>query len=628
MSRGHFEEGSLMRGLVVAAAAVLAAASLSASGSAGTPRPSSRQQARPVPSLTPAQTLREWRTLTHRGRVRAIPREGCAPLRAVFYAGTDWLRLATKLAATVSPCAQYYISVPPLVADKTQPRGDQAWRIRALGSNFHALSEVNFQSWSNWVASTGSTWFAAGVEARRRMGLMGYDVALGDSWALNEASSAVRQNVGSARANVREVIRGLYTGDGSQSRGAVFISGMSQATGELSVYQARLQDWLEDGPFWNDMSAWVADWSQELYGDVRNYAVPGTTLDERRVALNDYLQHELTLARAGSTVEALSYLEQAYNPLGNAAWAYDAAFGWTAVDSTLMQQYVSAQIEALRSYRPEADLDRFGFAWSPKNLSAMPAADFTAETDALLVRLATAVRDSGSSAPAACAGSCGGELAGAVFNNGWKTFAAWKPSVLAFATTEQTIPAGVASAPINVELRTHSGIPYTTGPALPVTLTSNATSGEFSSTASGPWSPTLTTTIAAGASRMTFYYRDTTLGTPTIRATAPGRTMATQTESVGVNARALSVSWSRAQHYLYATVAIADATGAPIPSALVSATILRNDLAYIGRSATTDGSGRVTYGLYRPPSGCYVLQLTGINAPGWDGATPNNRTCV
>jgi hypothetical protein len=617
-----------MRGFVVGAAAVLAAALLSASGSAGTPRSSSRQHARPVPSLAPVQTSREWKSLVGRGRVRAMPTDGCAPLRAVFYAGTDWLRLATKLAATASPCAQYYISVPPLVSDKTQPRGDQAWRIRALGPSFHALSEVNFQSWSNWVAATGSTWYAAGVEARQRMGLMGYDVALGDSWALNEASSAVRQNVGNARANLRQFVRGLYTGDGTAARGAVFITGMSQSTGELSVYQARLQDWLDDGAFWNDMSAWVADWSQELYGDVRNYAVPGTTLEERRFALNDYLQHELTVARAGGTGEARSYLEQAYNPLGNAAWAYDAAFGWTAVDNTLMQQYVSAQIEALRAHRPEAAVDRFGFAWSPKNLFAMAAADFTAQTDALLVRLATAIRDSAGTPAAACTGSCGGELAGAAFNAGWKTFASWKPSVLAFATSEQAIPAGEVSAPITVELRTHSGVPFTTGPAMPVTLASSSASGEFASTASGPWSTTLTTPMTAGTSRLTFYYRDTALGSSTIQAAAAGRTPASQAATIGVNARAASVTWWRAQRSLYATVAVVNAAGAAIPSAGVSATILRNDVPFTSHSSTTDGSGQVTFSLYRPPSGCYSLTLTGIGAPGWDGATPSNRICV
>jgi hypothetical protein len=617
-----------VRGLVVAVAAVFAAAFLSAVGSAGISASSSRPQVRPVPSLAPAQTLREWRSLARKGRVRAVPAEGCAPLRAVFYAGTDWLRLATKLAAEVSPCAQYYVSVPPLVSDKTQPRGDQAWRIRALGPNFHALSEVNFQAWSNWVGSTGSTWFAAGVEARRRMELMGYEIGLGDSWAVNEASSAVRQNGGNARANLREFVRGLYGGDGTASRGAVFVSGMSQSTSELSVYQARLQDWLEDSGFWNDMGSWVADWSQELYGDVRNYAVPGTTLEERRVALNDYLQHELTLSRAGSAAVARSYLEQAYNPLANAAWAYDAAFGWTAVDSTQMQHYVSAQVEALRAFRAEASVDRFGFAWSPKNLSAMPAADFTAQTDALLVRLASAIRDSGSSSDAACAGWCGGELPGTSFNQGWKTFATWKPSVLAFATGEQTIPAGAASAAISVELRTNSGIAFTTGPAMPVTLSSSSAAGEFATNPSGPWTTSLTAPMAAGTSRVTLYYRDGSLGTPTIRATAIGRTSATQIESIAVNARALGVTWVRAKPYLNATVAVVDATGAPIASALVDATLVRNGVPYSSRGSTTDSSGQAKFSLFQPGSGCYSLALTGIDAPGWDGITPTNSICI
>ena len=84
-------------------------------------------------------------------------------------------------------------------ADKTQPRADQAWRIRALGPAFHALAEINVTGWTAWVATTGSSWYAAGVEARRRMAAAGYDVAAGDTWALNELSSAVRQGT-AARA--------------------------------------------------------------------------------------------------------------------------------------------------------------------------------------------------------------------------------------------------------------------------------------------------------------------------------------------------------------------------------------------------------------------------------------------
>ena len=78
---------------------------------------------------------------------------------------------------------------------------------------------------------------------------------------------------------------------------------------------------------------------------------------------------------------ARSFLAGAYSPLANAAWQYDAAFGWTNVPVDLMQDYVSAQTRAMRS----AGNSRFGFPWSPRNLAGMPAADFNAQTDALLV---------------------------------------------------------------------------------------------------------------------------------------------------------------------------------------------------------------------------------------------------
>jgi hypothetical protein len=94
-----------------------------------------------VPSLEPERTEALWRTLTSR-RVdfRPLEAQQCRPLRAIFYASGDWLRLATTLAAKASPCAQYYVSVPPVVADKTRQRPGQAQRIRALGPAIHALA--------------------------------------------------------------------------------------------------------------------------------------------------------------------------------------------------------------------------------------------------------------------------------------------------------------------------------------------------------------------------------------------------------------------------------------------------------------------------------------------------------
>ena len=52
---------------------------------------------------------------------------------------------------------------------------------------------------------------------------------------------------GQARANVRELLRGLYEGDGTRpTRGAVFITGLGQQTNNLGQYQTNLQNWLSD----------------------------------------------------------------------------------------------------------------------------------------------------------------------------------------------------------------------------------------------------------------------------------------------------------------------------------------------------------------------------------------------
>src|SRR5437870_6971234 len=100
------------------------------------------QQPPVVPSLDPVKTAALWKRLAYGPRTRTSAAAlDCRPMRAVFYTATDWLRLATKLAAAASPCAQYFISVPPLTSDKTPLRNDQPWRIRALGPSFHAPAE-------------------------------------------------------------------------------------------------------------------------------------------------------------------------------------------------------------------------------------------------------------------------------------------------------------------------------------------------------------------------------------------------------------------------------------------------------------------------------------------------------
>jgi type IV pilus biogenesis protein CpaD/CtpE len=500
-----------------------------------------------VPSLEPEKTEALWRSLVRRPRHQRAQGE-CRPLRGVFYAATDWLRLATKLAATPSPCAEYYVSIPPIVGDKTNLRQGQAERIRALGRNFHALAEIHWTSWSRWVAENGTTWHAAGVEARRRMAQAGFEITAGDTWAVNEFPSTVRSGAGDARANARELVRGLYEGDGTRTaRGVVFIVGLGQPTTNVSVYQTNLQNWLADTAFWTDMSTFVSDWSQEVYSDFRRYAVPGAPITLRRDYLNDYLQHALVVARAGPpTIElARGYLQTAFSPAANAAWQYESGYGWTLIPVDQMRAFVSAQVYALRAFSVAAGLsqDRWGFAWQPRNGSGLSAGDFAAQTGSILDRLGAAIRDSGPSDPndpggGACGPPgenvfCGGDLTGAVFTESWKALRAWLGSILAFATPPQTLTAGQPSAPLTLNLQTSTGSPLATTTPIIVTLTSSSQDGRFSLSPSGPWASQISTTIPAGGTATPpFHYLDTRAGPPQVKATAVGVTTATQVETV------------------------------------------------------------------------------------------------
>ena len=545
----------LWSGLWIAFAVALAAAVVSA-GSTRTSTAGAVTPARPsadpatVASLEPAATAKLWGRLVATRSRRTRVEAGCRPLRGVFYTATDFLRLATKLAASASPCAEYYVSIPPLVSDKTQPRRDQAWRIRALGSNFHAMAEIHFATWTRWVASTGSSWYVAGTTARERMAAAGYDVSKGDTWVVNEATSAVRKGTGNARANLRELLRGLYQGgEGMQpTRGAVFVTGVGQQTSDVSLYQTNLQNWLSDSAFWADMATYVSDWSQEVYGDVRNYAVPGVSTSVRRDYLNDYLQHKLVLARAGpATIDtARTYLQTAFSPLANAAWERESGYGWTMVPAEQMAGYVSAQVYALRFFSATSGQfqDHWGFAWAPRNASGIPAADFAAKSGLVLDRLGAAVRDSGQTLDPADPGSaacgppgqnlyCAGDLEGARLNDAWKSFRVWTQPVLTFATPAQTIPAGSPSAAMSLALTTSSGQPLMTRTPLTVTLSSSSPQGTFSTSPAGPWSTTLSLTIAAGVGTSAdFYYRDTRAGSSVLTASAAGATSGTQTVTI------------------------------------------------------------------------------------------------
>jgi hypothetical protein len=505
---------------------------------------------KPVPSLQPEATAKLWHRLVQRRHTTSAT---AACMRLVFYAPTDWLRLATKLAANQAPCAQYSIAIPPLAADKTNFRPDQPWRIRALGPNFHAVAEISYKGWGSWVAANASSWYAAGVEARRRMAAQGFDVAAGDTWAVNESSSAVRTNSGAARQNLRDLVRGLYNagGNGPPVKGAVFVVGIGQSPTNLSTYKGTLQLWYADTAFWNDMSAYVSDWSQELYGDIRNYAVPGAAPATRRDELNAWLQHPLTFANVGppEIAAARTFLQNAYSPLANATWRYTsgAGFGWTDVPFDQMQDYVSAQAYALGSAGT-----RFGFAWSPNRPEGVTITEFANESGAVADQLAAAIHDPAS----ACNASCTNAIGGAWFNEAWKDFAVWSTPAVVFANAPLTLTAG-AAAPLTARLQL-AGVTRPDTQPVTVTLTSSSPQGMFSVGPTGPWTRTPALQIPVGSTDVVFYYRDTKAGTPTIAAAAPGRAGAEQVATVrpgsaariAVTPRAVSLRPGQTQRFV------------------------------------------------------------------------------
>jgi hypothetical protein len=361
----------------------------------------------------------------------------CRNADVVFYS-TDSTRLAQWLGPERSPCADYYISVMPVA--EGNPRPLVAPAIRAVGSQFHAMAEIRLNPWGLWVAANGKTWFEAGVEVRRRMATAGYDVAQGDTWALNEVGAPSTQllgvdvltDTGTARDDVLEFVRGLYTGEPGMppAPGLVFAANPTQITTDLALYKQRLRSWFRDAEFWMELSRYVRFWAQETYADARTWGVAGSTLAARTSQLTDYFAHATRLLDADpdGTAAARAFFDAAYTPVGNASYQWGPpelqpngiGFGYTAITLPEMQAFVAAQTYALRTYFGGVGArDRFGYAFVPRVSTG------AATQSAVAGRVAAAIRGSETEPSGACGPGgdwCNGEIAGAQFNPAWATF--------------------------------------------------------------------------------------------------------------------------------------------------------------------------------------------------------------
>jgi hypothetical protein len=397
----------------------------------------------------------------------------------LFWTDTNWLRVARNLALNPAPCTEYYIGVPPMSNDKTQPRRNQAEQIREFGPQFHALHDIflaDLTGWVNWVrdnrwrfSSDEETWYQAGVRARELMALpdRDFDVASGDSWLLNDFNTGTRRDGGTYfgldlepwnRKNMRALVRGLHEGpaDGSLGRtrglAQVAIQFTHQNIPFIDEYKADWKDWLEDDAFWADIAQRVRWLGKEVYADSRYWGTPDTSRNERSRHLQEYFFHVPELAEAGpeSVATARSYLRESFVPLVNGTWAalgpdrfvplFCCGHGETMLPIDRFLTYVTEELFAVRQYagsHPQgAPAGRLGFTWQPTNNFGVPNAEFLAAQDAIVQRIAEAVRwgyrEGGASPAGICSppGSekdwCDGGREGAHFTDAWKTFESWE----------------------------------------------------------------------------------------------------------------------------------------------------------------------------------------------------------
>ena len=400
-------------------------------------------------------------------------------VEAVSWTGADWERLARAFAANRTPCGEYWVSIPPLAANKRGLRVLQDDLVRSLG--VHPVAEFTLgegTGWANWVLASPTddrTWFAAGVEFRRAMAEAGY-TGPDETWLLNELDRSTMRDEpretpdhpwpAFPRAAVVDVLQGLYYGE----------LGMSPLPGVVEIgihfrhqnmpaelvrrYKADVEAWLADNAFWSAIAPTVRWLAVESYPDVRNWGVPGSSRGERRRHLEEYAFHLLELVRdAPAGVSAARDLfERGYLPLANAGYrarggeqfSYVTGHGQTLVDSPTMQHFVSEQVHAIRHYaatHPQgAPGGRIGFSWQPCNRTspqqtgcdANTVRGFVAELEAVSARLAAAIqyayREHAASAIGACrppgsdADWCAGELPDAAFTDIWSIFERWEGS--------------------------------------------------------------------------------------------------------------------------------------------------------------------------------------------------------
>jgi len=112
---------------------------------------------------------------------------------------------------------------------------------------------------------------------------------------------------------------------------------------------------------------------------------------------------------------------------------------------------------------------------------------------------------------------------------------------IAFTTSAQSITAGSASSVMTIQTRDATGAPKNVSADTTIDLTSTSGNGLFSLNAT-PWSNITSVTITNGTNSANFYYKDSTVGTPTITAAEnPDQSWTDATQQETITASPLSL---------------------------------------------------------------------------------------
>ncbi len=312
-----------------------------------------------------------------------------SPAEIFLWSSRDSLMPIAKGLTPNLPCTQYYVVLPNLVLDKTKFEPNvkaEIAQIHKLGSNFHAVAQFNHGAWESQLpaSATPGDWQKAGERFRAEMKDLGFDIHPGtsDTWVVQELpSTLMTPKAGvdrhAVRGNVVGLVKGLTDGDGTvpSKMGGVVRVGVPQTPSNaqsIPVHHANMEDLILDEGFWNGIRPYVRWWGEEVYADAHDVCSndANDTVAARAARVNSYVNHLPRLAAVGpaGAEAARTFLAKTFVPWLNGAWNADVGYGDNRITSDQMQDLLSLQVYAARSWQkshPTSGAAKLAFAWVP-----------------------------------------------------------------------------------------------------------------------------------------------------------------------------------------------------------------------------------------------------------------------